>query len=257
MAAAPPTPAPLAFEVASIKPAPAQQGPRRHVGLSQDEGRITISNMSMRNLLTQAYKVKDQQLIGPDWIDSERYDIVAKLPEGATKAQVPQMLQTLLKERFKVTVHKESKTMPVYAMVVAKGSPKLKTADADTGLNMRMSPVGRQLTGQATLDHVADVLSSSMDRSVLNLTGLTGVYDIDLTWTPDDTDRAGAKMAMIGPGPGGPRPEHPEDPKAAASADAPNIFIALQEKLGLKLEARKAPVDVIVVDSAEKIASEN
>lgn len=111
------------------------------------------------------------------------------------------------------------------------------------------------MSGNAPLSRLAEILSSTIDRTVLDMTELKGVYEIDLTWSPDDTDRVGAKMALIGPG--GPRSEHAEESKSGDGPDAPTIFIALQEQLGLKLEARKLPVDIVVVDHAEKIATEN
>jgi uncharacterized protein (TIGR03435 family) len=257
------TPAPPAFEVVSIKAATAPTGPGIRVGVSQDKGRVTMSNVSLSMLLTQAYKLKQQQLVAPDWMDSTRFDIVAKLPEGATREQVPAMLQTMLADRFKVKIHKESKVLPIYAMVVAKGGPKLKETDAEAGLRIMMSPKGREMTGKATLSRLADSLSNTMDRQVIDMTELKGAYEIDLTWSPDESDSAKLKF---GPGPGrgpggegaGPGGGDPHgDPKATDGPDAPNIFVALQEKMGLKLEPRKAPADIIVVDQAEKVPTEN
>jgi uncharacterized protein (TIGR03435 family) len=256
------TPAPLAFEVVSIKTAPPPTGMGIRVGISQDKGRVTMSNITLRNILIQAYKVKEQQLITPDWMDSTRFDVVAKLPEGATREQVPAMLQTMLADRFKVKIHKESKVLPIYAMVVAKGGPKLTEADAEGGLRVMMSPKGRQMTGSVTLSRLADSLSGAMDRQVIDMTELKGTYQIDLTWSPDDSDNG---KLRFGPGPGrggegGGAPVGGEahgDPKATDGPDAPNIFVALQEKMGLKLEPRKAPTDIIVVDQAEKVPTEN
>ncbi len=182
--------APLAFEVASVKPAPVQKGPGIRVGISQDKGRVTMSNVTIKNLLTQAYKVKEHQLTTPDWMDNQRYDIVAKLPEGATKEQVPEMIQTLLAERFKLTMHKESKVIPIYALVPAKGALNCtKRMAKRVGSALMMSPKGRQMQGKTTLSRLADSLSNSMDRPVLDMTEIKGVFDIDLTWTPDETDR--------------------------------------------------------------------
>ncbi len=255
------TPAPLAFEVASIKPAPPPTEPGIRVSISQDKGRLTMSNVTLRDVIRQAYKTKEHQLTTPDWMGSMRFDIVAKLPEGGTKEQVPEMLQTLLVDRFKLTFHKESKTMPIYALVVAKGGPKLTEAEAEGRLMMRMSPKGRHMEGDATLARLAESLSNTLDRPVIDFTELKGNYRIDLDWSADETDRrSGPGPGGPGPGPGGPGgPVHGDlgDPKSADMPDAPPIFTAIQEKMGLKLEPRKAPADFIIVDSAEKVPTEN
>ena len=245
--------APLAFEVASIKAAPPPTGMGIRVGIGQDKGRITMSNVNLRMLLARAYKIKEHQLVAPDWMDSARFDIVAKLPEGATSDQVPEMIQTLLADRFKVTIHKESKVLPIYAMIVAKGGPKMKEAEADGNLRVMMSPKGREMSGKATLSRLADALSNMMDRPVVDETELKGVFEIDLTWSPDESD---SPRLREGGGPAGAH-EGGEGGKFQDTADAPNIFVALQEKMGLKLEARKSPADIIVVDSAEKVPTEN
>jgi uncharacterized protein (TIGR03435 family) len=242
---------PLAFEVTSIKPAPPPKDNRLSIRISQDQGRLTMTNVSLRNVLMQAYKVKEHQLTTPDWMETTRFDITAKLPQGATKDQVPEMLQTLLADRFKLTMHKESKVLPVYALVVAKGGPRLKESETSGGLRMMMSPKGREMSGRATLNDLADTLSNTLDRAVVDATGLKGIYEIDLTWTPDESDSVASKMPRHPAGPEG------ADNKSGDSADSPTLFVALQEKMGLKLEPRKSPAEIIVVDSAEKIPTEN
>jgi uncharacterized protein (TIGR03435 family) len=255
------TPEPTAFEVVSIKAAEAMTGPGIRIGISQDKGRVTMSNVTLNIILMQAYRLKQQQLVSPAWMESTRFDIVAKLPEGATKEQVPAMLQTMLSDRFKVKIHKESKVLPIYAMVVAKGGPKLKETDAEGGLRMMMSPKGREMEGKTTLSRLADSLSNTLDRQVIDMTELKGAYEINLTWSPDDSDNQRMRGGPGGPGPGrGPGGEGGDphgDPKSTDGPDAPNIFVALQEKLGLKLDPRKAPVDIVVVDQAEKVPTEN
>jgi uncharacterized protein (TIGR03435 family) len=249
----------LAFEVASVKPAPPPTGPGLRVGMNSDAGRITYSNVTLRNVLTQAYKVKDSQIVGHDWLKSERYDITAKLPEGATKEQIPEMLQTLLAERFKLALHRETKVMPVYAIVAAKNGPKLHEAEAEStkkGLRMMMGPKGMQLTGSVTIERLADSLSNMMARPVIDMTETKAAYDIDLSWTPDES-QMGGKLGMMH---GGPRPEGGSGGGGEGKSegpDGPSIFMALQEKLGLKLDARKMPVDLLTIDHAEKIPVEN
>jgi uncharacterized protein (TIGR03435 family) len=243
----------LAFEVASVKASAPFTGGRVKLGMSLDPGRVTISGLPLKAVLAQAYEVKEQQLVAPDWMESSRFDIVAKLPEGTTKDQIPEMLQALLADRFKMTVHKESRLMPIYALVVGKAGAKLKNSDTDGNFNMMMTPKGRQMTGKASLDRFAELLSKTLDRPVVNLTELKGTYDIDLTWTPDETDTLNAKMiARTGGAMGG-----PGEPRSSDGSDAPTLFVALQETMGLKLEARKAPGEMIVVDHAEKIPIEN
>jgi uncharacterized protein (TIGR03435 family) len=229
----------LAFEVASIKPAPPPTGKGLSVRVSQDKGRITMTNVSLRDVLTHAFNVKVQQLNTPDWMESTRFDITAKLPEGANKDQVPEMLRTMLAERFQLTTHKESKVMPVYALIVAKGGPKLKEFPGEGGLNTGGSAKGRTMKGKVSMSTLADSLSGMLDRPVVDMTEIHGSYEVDLAWAPEET------------------PRDPGDSKAGDAPDGPTVFTALQEKMGLKLEARKAPMDIIVVDHAEKVPSEN
>src|SRR5947209_7412353 len=126
------TPAtPPAFEVASIKAAAPPVNGRMMIRMAGDPGRVDYANVSLRDVIRIAYGVKEYQVSGPDWISATRFDILAKLPEGAPREEVPQMLQTLLAERFKLTVHRETKEHSMYALVVGKNGPKLKPAEAD------------------------------------------------------------------------------------------------------------------------------
>ncbi len=258
------TPAAPTFEVASIKPAPPPTDGRLMVRMGEDGGRIDYTNVTLKDLLRKAYKVKDHQIVGPDWLNSERYIVSAKLPEGTTKDQIPAMMQTLLADRFKLSLHKESKVMPAYSLTVAKGGPKLHQAEGEGRMRMMMGPRGRHMTGVATIQSLADTLSNFMDRPVVDMTELKGSYDIDLEWSGDDGPQA---MRMMrgpgpgGPGPGGPGPGGPEGgPRPEShddSADAPSLFTSLQDKLGLKLDPRKETVDILTIDHAERVATEN
>jgi uncharacterized protein (TIGR03435 family) len=135
------TPTPLAFDVASVKPAgplnlgAMQAGKMPRIGMKVDGAIVDIGSFTLKDLIRTAYEVKDYQVSGPDWLgnpmSAERFNIQATLPEGATEKQVPQMLQTLLADRFKLVVHRETKDHPVYALVVAKGGPKMKEAEPD------------------------------------------------------------------------------------------------------------------------------
>jgi uncharacterized protein (TIGR03435 family) len=240
-----------AFEVASVKHAPPSPDNQLRVMMGGDAGRVNYSNVTLRNIMTRAYNVKNSQITGPDWLNSDRYDIVAKLPPDTPREQIPLMLQTLLEDRFKLALHREKKVMPVYALVAGKNGAKLKEAEAVTGMRVSMGPKGRQLAGKVTLAQLCDMLSNWLDRPVLDVTEIKGIYDIDLEWT-DDNQRG----MMFGPGGGG-RPEGPEGKRPPESSEGPSIFTAVQEKLGLRLEARKSEVDILIVDHAERAPSEN
>lgn len=290
---------PLAFEVASIKPSPPPGNGRMMMGGgggpgTRDPGRYTMSNMPLKALLGQAYDVKDFQISGPGWLDSERFDVTAKVPPGATKEQFRVMLQNLLLERFKMELHREKKDLPIYTLSVAKNGPKLKETELDAsafappsndgagrggpppgppppprpGEFPRM-PAGRpgmiimfqeghmRLTavGQGT-GALVDLLGRQFGRPVIDKTGLTGKYDFQLDFAPDPAMFKGMPPpppgAGPGPGPGGGGDGGP----ANASDPAPNLITAVQQ-LGLKLEAGKGPVDLIVVDKADKTPIEN
>ena len=202
------------FEVASIKPlAP----PDRVVPgqMLRDPGQVIYRNVRLENFLAQAYRIKNFQMSGPDWLDSDRFDIVAKLPPEAHDDQLPAMLQGLLRERFHLTFHREPKTMSAYVLLTAKAGPKMRRA------NRRWCPF-------------AGLLSNMLDRPVVNMTELKGIYDVDLEWSVDDIPD---------------RTVQPNDP--------PSLFAALQEKLGLRLDTRKAPVDIYVIDHVERVPTEN
>ena len=250
--------APAEFVVASVKaaPPPTSMGFLR-VQMKDGPGTVNYDNVSLLDVLTKAYaSVKDHQIVGPDWLRSERYNIVAKIPPNTPKDRIPAMLQTLVADRFKMAVHRETKVLPVYALVAAKNGPKLHAADAEAGFRISMGPKGHHLNGKAPISGLVQALSRFMDRPVLDMTEIKGIFDIDLEWSPDPGERS-PMMGLGGPG-GGPRPEGGGEGKSAPdTVDAPTVFVALQEKLGLKLEARKSPVEIIVVDRAEKVPTEN
>jgi bla regulator protein blaR1 len=239
------------FEAASIKPsAPAALGNIR-VGMQMmPGGRISMSGVTVKLLIQQAYGVKDFQIVGgPPWLGSERYDITAKPEAAATDDQVKVMIQSLLKDRFQLQFHRETKELPTYALVVAKGGPKLKESEGAGGSGqgrggqMRMMGRGHVEATGVPLSNLATQLANALGRSVIDKTGLQGDYDYKLDWTPDEAQ--GGPMR----GPGG---------ESAAPADNPGVslFTAVQDQLGLKLESTKGPVEILVIERAEK-ASEN
>ena len=258
-------------------------------------GGISISGIPVRLLIRQAYgQLQDSQLVGgPDWINSERFDIEAK-PEGGGPNN-PTMVQTILKqlleERFSLRVHKETRQLPVYALVLARSDgrlgPNLKQTSPDCAARMasrgagpgpggpgiarggpppdgrggpglgrggpppfdfdappicgqRGGGFGRLRAGGTTIEQFAAMISGTAQRSVIDKTGLTGYYDIALTFTP-----AGDQLPQGAPPPGAPAPP-PIDP------DGPTLFTAIQEQLGLKLENQQSPVEVVVIDSIQR-----
>ena len=246
-----------------------------------DPGRIHYPSMSLKTLMMNAYDVKALQIVGPAWLDTERFEINAKLPPNTTREQFRVMLQNLLAERFKLAIHRESKELPMYALEVAKGGPKLKESaatvlpeDANAALpappasppkigadgfpiisqlagrpglfNFSMPGRSRLLAQQQTMQDLAVRLSNLLNRSVTDATELKAKYDFTLTFSPEGI--AGPMGVAPPPPPGG------GDSDAAA---LPDIFSALQVQLGLKLEAKKGPVELIVIDRVERTPTEN
>ena len=184
-------PAKIAFEVASIKPSKPMSMGQVRVGMNVDAGMLRYSNTNLRDCIRTAYRVKEFQVEGPDWLGSTRFDIVAKLPDGASKDQVPEMLQSLLAERFKLALHRDTKEHAIYALVPAKGGPKLKAAEVAAGGNaapgglprggiaVRMDPAGMHLKASSmTLPNLAETISRFCERPVVDATGIDGQYDV-------------------------------------------------------------------------------
>jgi len=299
-----------AFEVATIKPAlmPSQadmMNGKAHVGMKTDAARADIGFMSLSDLIGIAYKVKDYQISGPDWINglSNRFDILAKMPEGATKDQVPEMLQALLVERFKLAIHHDTKERSVYALVVGKGGSKMKEAPADPApaaadksdgapgdagaappadaspqfkvqrnsdgasgtatvhspegnVKMSFGPSGMHMEMEKmTMAKLAEALSRFVDRPVVDMTELKGNYQVALDISMEDIKNVARKAGVAVPG-AAPASDAGGLPSDAASDPTGSVFTSVLQ-LGLKLEPRKAPLDLIVVDHVEKMPTEN
>ncbi|MEO7142610.1 MAG: M56 and DUF3738 domain-containing protein [Bryobacteraceae bacterium] len=251
------------FEVASIKPS--KSGERNVSLVYSPGGRFRATNTPLKMLIRLAYNVQDFQISGaPGWINSERYNIEATSTEApdddlrklnqeqfkAADARRRRRVQSLLADRFKLTLHRETKEFPVYALVVAKNGPKLQEAadapaesgppdpkGAPDGPRKRMKGIrmdrGEVSGYAASLSFLADALSNQLGRTVLDRTGLKGLYDFTLKWTPDESQGAMIK----GPGDGSPAAGNAPPPP---DASGPSIFTAVQEQLGLKLNRRKA-----------------
>jgi len=223
------------FEASSVKP-------NRSGGLGTQylfrptPGGITASNINLRDYVKWAYGVRDYQISMPAWFSEERYDIVTKTGSPASNDQLKRMLQLLLADRFKIMLHHETRTLAVYAMTVGKGGPKLHEVEGAGPVQFRSG----HFSGPFSMPNLAAALSTRLDLPVVDQTGLTGFYNLTLDWTPD---------GHTGPG----------DSETGSSGDKtrPSIFVAIQEQLGLKLQAQKGPVDVLVIDRAEKTPIEN
>jgi uncharacterized protein (TIGR03435 family) len=267
------------FEVASIKPSEAIGIHQVRVGVHVDGSEVNCAALSLSNLVEIAYRVKSYQVAGPDFMASERFDINAKLPDGAAEKDVPEMLQALLDDRFRMKLHRESKDLPVYAMVLGKGELKMRESPPDSGTDAPSGGRGAvnvaasghpggvsinygngsyftfgddKLEGhKLTAARTADVLSRFTERPVVDMTGLKGKYDFVLELTPEDF-RAMMIRSAINAGVTLP----PRAMQYAASASGDSLFSAV-EKLGLKLESRKAPLEVLVIDHIEKAPTEN
>ncbi|MGB6943658.1 MAG: TIGR03435 family protein [Bryobacteraceae bacterium] len=243
-----------AFEVASIRPAdPSGRGQFQLL----PGGTVIMRAVTLRLLIQQSYDVRDFQISGgPAWMGSERYDITAKPgntgdQRASSLDQMRLRLQALLADRFQLKLHRETKELPVFALVVARDGPKLKERPANSGEQGHLRRGRGQLIGQQASMHLLVLtLSRQLGRPVLDQTGLQGSYDFELNWTPDTP--AGPAVRQEPGGNPGPGPDQSPTP----DQNGPAIFTALQEQLGLKLESTKGPVEVLVIDAAEK-ASEN
>jgi uncharacterized protein (TIGR03435 family) len=259
------------FEVASVK---RNASGNNFVQLGGDPGgRFTATNVPLKLLIRQAYQLQDSQVVGgPNWINTDRFDIIAKAPgqlqlpaPGGPPGPFQVMLRALLADRFKLAVHTESREVPIYSLSLARRDAKtgsqLRPAAVDCvamfaargrggpppappqpgerpPCGMRLGP-GNLSGGGVTMAQLSTTLSQFVQRVVVDRTGLTGNFDIDLTWTPDQLPQGRGE-----PPPGVQLP--PIDP------NGPSIFTAVQEQLGLKLDSQRGPVDVLVIDRVEQ-----
>lgn len=268
----------LEFEVASIKAAEPlnPMTPQVNVGLHIDGAQVRFTYLSLKDLIRIAYRVKQHQVEGPEFLASERFDIAAKLPDGTTREQVPDMLQNLLADRFQVVTHRASKEFPVLALVIAKNGLRMKEAPPDPELDGTKEKTDVNATGSAagvtvsfakgsyytfgdnkfeakrlTMVNLADSLARFESDPVVDMTGLDGHYDFVLQFTADDY-RAMLIRSAISAGVQLP----PEAIRYAESVSGDSLGAAL-DTLGLKLEKRKAPIDMIIVDKASKTPTAN
>jgi uncharacterized protein (TIGR03435 family) len=227
---------PSAFDAASVrshKPVAEGRDPER---IDSVPGSLTIRNASLASCIKWAYLVRGYQISGPAWLMAEKYDITAKAAGPAPLNQLRQMLRTLLADRFQLQFHRETKELPVYALVAVKSGPKLHKGEPGGNTSMR-GENGAFMFHGTSMPQFADDLStlSQVDRPVLDRTGIPGVFDFNLKFGESNDEM---KRALI-------------------AGDGASIFTLLQEQLGLKLEAQKGPVDLLVIDHVERVPTEN
>lgn len=216
------------FEVASIKPS--NDGPGSS-GISTNNGRLSGRNVTLKRCVRSAYGVQEAQILGgPKWLDEDRYYIEAKASGPAGDRELSIMLQSLLAERFQLALHRETRTLPGLALVVGKGGLKAKPS-ATSSSSRTNSSRGIIQAERCSMTQLALKVSEVLRLPVADMTNVQGDFDFKLEWTPDDGDKS-------------------------IAASGPSIYAALQEQLGLKLQSRKVPVEVLVIDHAEK-PSEN
>jgi uncharacterized protein (TIGR03435 family) len=256
----------LAFDVATLKPS-GPQGRRMFDGGpgSKDPGRVRFTKATMQDLLAHAYGVDYFQIVGPAWFASAEFDLEAKVPEGATKEQFKLMQQSLLAERFHLVLHHETRDFPAYDLVVAKGGTKLKESAASTPAPASSPPPSpfavdkngfpqlppgvatwavmngpghsRLAAHQQPASALTIMLSPMLRRPILDKTGLTKLYDYTMDYNP--------------------RPDAAAPPADNGEEPAPDISVAIQQQLGLKLEDKKEPFDVLVIDPVDRTPAEN
>ena len=304
------------FDVASIKPSiPIQQqamSGKMHIGLNIDAARVDIGALSLADLIPIAYKVKSYQVSGPSWLAVERFDIMAKMPEGATKDDVPVMLQALLADRFKLTFHHDNKEHAAYVLTVAKSGLKMKESAPDEvapkadeapkdeptkaepakpekgamsmnvngermqiktdgnggtvvsggkgmgSMKMSMGPNGtmHMENPKVSMEQMIEMLSRFLDKPVVDETGLKGNYQIVLDLTMEDLRAASKAAGVMIPPTAGPAGDSKLPSDAASPPGSGGIFGSVAA-MGLKLEQRKAPIDILVIDHVEKMPTEN
>ena len=216
------------FEVASVKTNKSQG----MMELGGHNEKFNALRISLEGLIEYAYNINHNEMVGPAWLGSETYDIEAKPEHPVSIAQIRQMLQTLLTDRFKLSVHTETKELPVYALMPAKNGPRLREAPADEEPSFRRTP-GHIVAENEPISSLINAFRGNffalgvLDRPVIDTTGLKGRYDFTLEWAQRDPDTG------------------------------PSLFTALQEQLGLRLVAQKGPVEVLVIDHVEKVPAEN
>ncbi len=223
---------PQSFELATVRPTPESRPPASIRSLPG--GRLEAQNVTLRMLIKWAWGLDDDRLSGgPRWLDDLHYDVVAQAPAGPIpRGAYYRMMQNLLRDRFHLTTHNETRDLTAYELVIDKSGAKVQTVDASGGFDsnpFRMTDRGRITGTKVTATMLAKVLSEQVKHPVEDATGFKDAFNFTLEWAPDD------------------------DP----SSNRPSIFTAIREQLGFRLDAKKKPVDVLVIDSIDRIPTAN
>jgi uncharacterized protein (TIGR03435 family) len=222
-----------AFAVATIRPSSAEVKFERDGKTETRPGTLQMHDVTVHTCIKWAYGVQDNQISGPAWLESDHFDILAKADSSATEDQMKIMLQTLLADRFQITFHHQNKELKSFVLAVAKGGPKLSPAAAPDAKPYRQNSANGTIARSMTIREFGDFISGPLQMPVVDETGLTGKYDFTIDFTPYLPD--------------------PSKNMDAARPDATSILMAVLEgELGLKLESRKAQVDVMVIDHVQK-----
>lgn len=263
------------FEVATIRPSAQSLTDGATAGVHIDGAQFRSAALTLKDYIGMAYRIKLYQISGPDWIGSDRFNISATLPPG-TANQLPEMMQRLLEDRFQIKIHHEKKDFPVYVLEVAKGGVKMQESAPDPNAEDAKAPLTIAGSGSAQgisvnlgrgssyafannkfeakrvpMATLAAVLERFMDRPIVDMTDLAGAYDVSLPVTDEDY-----RVMLIHAGVNAGVSLPPQALRLLDGASTPSLFDALQ-KLGLKLDARKAPLDMVVVDDVRKTPTEN
>jgi uncharacterized protein (TIGR03435 family) len=216
---------PPVFDVASVKPC--DENAQGGTMMQEKSGSLYYRRVNLQSVMRRAYNVDVPQIDGPSWLGSDCYDFHARFPENTPVPRMQQMLRNLLVERFVLKVHMENRELTAFDLVLAKGGIKMRPSEGgQLGYGPSRTPSGHRLAGKITLPVLAMNLSGIVGRPVADQTGLSGLYDLDLSFSFPDAPQNGEAF--------------------------PPIETALREQLGLKLEARKAHLDVVVIDSVER-----
>jgi uncharacterized protein (TIGR03435 family) len=268
-----------AFEVASIRPS--INAPRQAVAAAgrTDGAQFRIAGLTIRDYISMGYAVKLNQISGPDWITTDRFDIAATLPEGSRPDQVPSMMQALLEDRFELKTHREKKEFPVYALRVSSSGLKMTEVLSDPGVEQTDAKTPQTFTRQGsgrgisldlgqgssfnfannkfeakklTMASLASMLERFLDRPVMDLTGMNGSYDVAFDLSPEDYRvmliRAATAAGLV---------MSPDSLRILDESPVPASLFEGLAKFGLNLQAHRAPLDVLVVDNIRKTPTEN
>src|SRR5215471_12569137 len=236
------------FDVATLKLSPPPSGNTININLGRAvNGRVDLGNATLSDCIKFAYGIaSDAQLVGPEWIRKDiRFDVVGRAAPDTSRERLLLMLQTLLADRLKLVIHHEPRELSYLAMAVGRNGPKLPPSSSDVVSGPALP--GRIVSTRMNMQILATLLSRFERQTILDKTGLTGFFQVRLEWTPDSF-----RDLPLRPDGGLPQVNGQTFDPAG-----PSLYTAIQEQLGLRLESRKGPVDVLVVDSAEKTPAEN